>query len=82
VRVPIPRACCARARLDGKLVSLVSGAPGKSGVPLSLVLSKRGRAVVTLDVALPIVSAPAMKVDAALERLGNHSRSGGFPSRK
>ena len=58
VRVPIPAGLLVReARLDGKLVSLVSGAPGKSGVPLSLVLSKRGRAVVTLDVALPIVSA-------------------------
>jgi len=57
VRVPIPAGLLVReARLDGKLVSLVSGAPGKSGVPLSLVLSKRGRAVVTLDVALPIVS--------------------------
>jgi hypothetical protein len=58
VRVPIPAGLLVReARLDGKLVSLVAGAGGKSGAPLSLVLSKRGRAVVTLDVALPIVSA-------------------------
>jgi hypothetical protein len=58
VRVPIPAGLLVReARLDGKLVSLVAGAGGKSGAPLSLVLSKRGRALVTLDVALPIVSA-------------------------
>jgi hypothetical protein len=58
VRVPIPSGLLVReARLDGKLVSLVSGATGKSGAPLSLMLSKRGRAVVTLDVALPILSA-------------------------
>jgi len=57
VRVPIPAGLLVReARLDGKLVSLVPSATGKGVAPLSLMLSKRGRAVVTLDVALPIVS--------------------------
>jgi hypothetical protein len=57
VRVPIPSGLLIReAKLDGKLVSLVSGPAGKGGSQLSAFLSKRGRAVLSLVIALPVVS--------------------------
>jgi len=57
VRVPIPAGLLVReARLDGKLVSLVSGASGKGGSQLSALLSHAGRAVLLLDIALPVAS--------------------------
>jgi hypothetical protein len=57
VRVPIPAGLLVReARLDGKLVSLVSGGIGKGGSQLSALLSHAGRAVLLLDIALPVVS--------------------------
>ena len=57
VRVPIPAGLLVReARLDGKLVSLVSGASGKGGGQLSALLSHAGRAVLLLDIALPVTS--------------------------
>jgi hypothetical protein len=53
VRVPIPGGLLVReARLDGKLVSLVDG-----GDHPAALLEKRGRAVLALDVALPVTSA-------------------------
>jgi hypothetical protein len=59
------------ARLDGKLVSLVSGMPGKGGNQLSVVLSHPGRAVLLLDVALPVSAA------AGEERIALPSTSSG-----
>src|SRR5690348_6357801 len=57
VRVPIPAGLLVReARLDGKLVSLVSGASGKGSTQLSALLSHAGRAVLLLDIALPVAS--------------------------
>ena len=57
VRVPIPSGLLVReARLDGKLVSLVPGATGKAGGQLSALLSHPGRAVLLLEIALPVVS--------------------------
>jgi hypothetical protein len=56
VRVPIPAGLLVReAKLDGKLVSLVPSAAGK-GNQLSALLSKPGRAVLQLDIALPVAS--------------------------
>ena len=56
VRVPIPAGLLVReARLDGKLVSLVSGGSVKGG-QLSALLSHAGRAVLLLDIALPVAS--------------------------
>jgi hypothetical protein len=58
VRVPVPGGLLVReARLDGKLVSLVPGASGKAGSQLSALLSHPGRAVLLLDIAIPVVSA-------------------------
>ena len=58
VRVPIPAGLLVReARLDGKLVSLVASAGGKGGSQLSALLSRAGRAVLLLDIALPVASA-------------------------
>ena len=58
VRVPVPAGLLVReARLDGKLVSLVPGAGGKAGSQLSALLSHSGRAVLLLDIAIPVVSA-------------------------
>lgn len=55
VRVPIPAGLLVReARLDGKLVSLVSGGSGKAAGQLSALLSHAGRAVMVLDIALPV----------------------------
>jgi hypothetical protein len=57
VRVPIPAGLLVReARLDGKLVSLLPGTSGKSGSQLSALLSHPGRAILHLEIALPIVS--------------------------
>ncbi|HUE55516.1 MAG TPA: hypothetical protein VMO76_06770 [Candidatus Udaeobacter sp.] len=57
VRVPIPAGLLVReARLGGKLVSLLPGTSGKSGSQLSALLSHPGRAIVHLEIALPIVS--------------------------
>src|SRR6266704_523777 len=57
VRVPVPAGLLVReARLDGKLVSLVPGQPGKGGHQLSAVLAHVGRAVLLLDIALPVAS--------------------------
>ncbi|HXL23178.1 MAG TPA: hypothetical protein VOA78_11970 [Candidatus Dormibacteraeota bacterium] len=56
VRVPIPSGLLVReARLDGKAVSLVSNISGKAG-SLTAVLYHPGRAVLTLDIALPIAA--------------------------
>jgi hypothetical protein len=58
VRVAIPAGLLVReARLEGKLVSLVSGTPGKGDGQLSAVLSHAGRATLLLDVALPVTVA-------------------------
>src|SRR5215469_12444782 len=55
VRVPIPAGLLVReAKLDGKLVSLISGAGGKGGGQLAAVLSHPGRSTLVLDIALPI----------------------------
>jgi len=55
VRVPIPAGLLVHeARLDGKPVSLVAGSSGKGGSQLSAVLSHPGRAVLLLDIVLPI----------------------------
>src|SRR2546422_350033 len=63
VRVPVPAGLLVReARLDGKLVSLVPGAAGKAGKAgkaggqLSALLSHSGRAVLLLDIAIPVAS--------------------------
>jgi hypothetical protein len=57
VRVPIPSSLLVReARLDGKLMPLVSSAAGKSG-QLSVVLAHPGRAMLLLDIALPVGAA-------------------------
>jgi hypothetical protein len=57
VCVPIPAGLLVReAKLDGKLVSLVPGAAGKGTNQLSALLSRPGRAVLQLDIALPVVS--------------------------
>jgi hypothetical protein len=57
VRVPIPAGLLVReAKLDGKLVSLVPGAAGKGSNQLSALLSRPGRSVLLLDIALPVVS--------------------------
>jgi hypothetical protein len=58
VRVPVPAGLLVReARLDGKLVSLVPMVPGKAGGQLSALLSHPGRAVLLLDIAIPVTSA-------------------------
>jgi len=57
-RVPVPAGLLVReARLDGKLVSLVPGAGGKAAGQLSALLARSGRAVLLLDIALPVASA-------------------------
>lgn len=57
VRVPIPAGLLVReARLDGKLVSLLPGTSGKSGSQLSALLSHPGRAILQLEIALPVAS--------------------------
>jgi hypothetical protein len=57
VRIPIPSGLLIReAKLDGNPVALVHGAPGKSPGSLSAVLSRQGRALLQLDIALPVTS--------------------------
>lgn len=57
VRVPIPAGLLVReAKLDGKLVSLVPGGAGKGSNQLCALLSRPGRSVLQLDIALPVVS--------------------------
>jgi len=57
VRVPIPTGLLVReARLDGKLVSLVPVPGGKAGGQLSALLSHPGRAVLVLEIALPVAA--------------------------
>src|SRR2546425_3419423 len=57
VRVPIPAGLLVReARLDGKLVSLVPIVGGKAGGQLSALLSRPGRAVLVLEIALPVAT--------------------------
>jgi hypothetical protein len=57
VRVPIPVGLLVReAKLDGKLVSLVPGPAGKGSNQLCALLSRPGRSVLQLDIALPVVS--------------------------
>ena len=52
VRVPVPAGLAVReARIEGKLVSLVRGDSA-----LSALLPKRGRSVLQLDIALPVVA--------------------------
>jgi hypothetical protein len=58
VSVPIPQGLLVReARLDNKLVSLVASSAGNGGGRLSAVLSKPGRSVLVLEIALPVASA-------------------------
>jgi hypothetical protein len=58
VRLPVPSGLLVReARLDGKIVALVSSAAGKDGNQFSAVLSHPGRSVLQLDIALPVASA-------------------------
>jgi hypothetical protein len=57
VRVPIPAGLLVReAKLDGKLVSLVPGVNGKGLNQLCALLSRPGRSVLQLDIALPVSS--------------------------
>src|SRR5579864_2146736 len=57
VRVPVPAGLLVReARLDGKSISLVPGASGKSGTHLSALLSHAGRSVLLLDIDVPVAS--------------------------
>ncbi|HEY6271258.1 MAG TPA: hypothetical protein VIX19_04590, partial [Terriglobales bacterium] len=57
VRVAIPSGLLVReARLDGKQVSLVSPSPGQGSGQPSAVLAHAGRAVLMLEVALPVNS--------------------------
>jgi hypothetical protein len=58
VRVPIPSALLVReARLDGKLVSLVSDTKGSSSK--SVVFAHQGRATLLLDIVLPVAVSAA-----------------------
>jgi hypothetical protein len=55
VRVPVPAGLLVReARLDGKQISLVPGAPGKGGAHLSALLSHAGRFELLLDIDVPV----------------------------
>jgi hypothetical protein len=55
VRVPIPAGLLvSEARLEGKPVSLVPGAPEKGGSQLSALLSHAGRTVLLLDIDVPV----------------------------
>jgi hypothetical protein len=72
VRVPIPPGLLVReARLDGKLVSLVPEAPGKGGNHPAAMLAHAGRAVLQLDIALPV------NASAGEERIALPSTSSG-----
>ena len=57
VRVPVPPGLLVReAHLDGKLVSLVPGTPGKAGTHLCALLAHAGRWTLSLDVDVPVTS--------------------------
>jgi hypothetical protein len=57
VRVPVPAGLLVReARLDGKQVPLVPGPQGKGASHLCALLSRSGRAVLTLDVDVPVMT--------------------------
>lgn len=57
VKVAIPDGLLVReARLDGRPVSLVEGAPGKGESAPYVLLSKPGRATLSLEVAVPVSS--------------------------
>src|ERR1700676_256374 len=57
VRVPVPAGLLVReARLDGRNISLVPGAPGKGGTHLSALLSHAGRFQLLLDIDVPVTS--------------------------
>jgi len=57
VRVPVPTGLLVRkARLDGKQVPLVPGPQGKGASHLCALLSRSGRAVLTLDVDVPVAT--------------------------
>ena len=57
VRVPVPAGLLVRdAQLDGKALSLVPGDKGKPGTHVAALLSHTGRAVLTLDVDVPVTS--------------------------
>jgi hypothetical protein len=57
VRVPVPSGLLVReARLDGKLVSLVPGAPGQRTLHLAALLSHAGRSMLTLDIDVPVTA--------------------------
>ncbi len=57
VRVPIPAGLFVReAKLDGKPLSLAPAAGSREASQLSALLSHPGRAVITLEIALPITS--------------------------
>jgi len=76
VRVPVPAGLLVReARLDGKLVSLVAGPPGKGGSHLSALLSHPGRSVLLLDIALPVNSAAGEEsISVPSTESGSHAR--------
>src|ERR1035441_415483 len=55
VRIPLPAGLLVReAKLDGKLVSLVPADDSRTAGHLAALLDKRGRAVLALDIALPV----------------------------
>ena len=57
VRIPIPSGLLVReARLDGKLVSLISTEDSRKQGQMAALLERRGRANLILDVALPVTS--------------------------
>lgn len=57
VRVPIPAGLLvSQATLDGRLISLVPSAPPNNGNHLAALLSKPGRSILQLDIALPVAS--------------------------
>jgi len=58
VRVPIPTGLLVRdASLNGKLVSLIPTDDSRAAGHLAALLDRRGRAVLALDVAMPVTSA-------------------------
>ena len=58
VRLPVPAGLLVReARLDGKLVSLIPADDARKSGQLAALLERRGRAILALDVALPVNSA-------------------------
>ena len=57
VRVPVPSGLLVReARLEGRLVSLVPAASGKSASHLGALLSHAGRSVLALDIDVPVAA--------------------------